>query len=92
MKMVFRQRAWRRFCLPGPLIRSVLGSFSEYSFLLEANRTKPYSVNPTGCNPSGCSHSVEKKLAILKVCKKYELLILEGELAETYKSCILMFR
>jgi hypothetical protein len=39
--------------------------------------TRP-SVNPVGCNPSGCSHSKERKLAVLEICKKYNLLILEG--------------
>ena len=36
---------------------------------------------PTGCNPSGCSASKERKLEVLKVCKKYDLLIFEGELS-----------
>lgn len=34
---------------------------------------------PVGCNPSGCSHSLERKRAVLEVCKKYNLLIMEGE-------------
>jgi tryptophan aminotransferase len=37
------------------------------------------SSTPTGCNPSGCSASRERKLAVLEVCKKYDILIFEGE-------------
>ncbi|CAD6590091.1 MAG: hypothetical protein TREMPRED_005618 [Tremellales sp. Tagirdzhanova-0007] len=34
---------------------------------------------PTGCNPSGCSASKERKLEVLEVCRKYGLLMFEGE-------------
>ncbi|GFZ47143.1 hypothetical protein JCM24511_04886 [Saitozyma sp. JCM 24511] len=34
---------------------------------------------PTGCNPSGCSASRERKLAVLEVCKKYDILIFEDD-------------
>ena len=37
------------------------------------------SCNPVGCNPSGCSATKERKLEILKIAKKYGILILEGE-------------
>jgi len=37
------------------------------------------SCNPVGCNPSGCSATRERKLEILKIAKKYGILILEGE-------------
>jgi tryptophan aminotransferase len=37
------------------------------------------STNPIGCNPSGCSAGRERKLAILKICKQYDILIIEGE-------------
>lgn len=36
------------------------------------------STNPIGCNPSGCSASRERKLEILEICKRYDILIIEG--------------
>lgn len=36
------------------------------------------STNPIGCNPSGCSASRERKLQILQICKRYDILIIEG--------------
>lgn len=38
------------------------------------------SCNPTGCNPSGCSSTKERKLEILKIAKRFGILILEGVL------------
>lgn len=35
---------------------------------------------PVGCNPSGCSSSKERKKEVLAVMKKYDLLMMEGEL------------
>ncbi|ORX39311.1 pyridoxal phosphate-dependent transferase [Kockovaella imperatae] len=53
----------------------------------DQKRPKLLYVNPIGCNPSGCSHSLERRLEVLKLCKKYGLLILEDDpyyyLAET---------
>ena len=37
------------------------------------------STNPIGCNPSGCSASRERKLEILEICKRYDVLIIEGK-------------
>jgi len=42
-------------------------------------RPKVVYTNPTGCNPSGCSSSRERKLAVLGVCKKYDILIFEDD-------------
>lgn len=50
------------------------------------------SCNPVGCNPSGCSATKERKLEILKIAKKYGILILEGKLARSRLYFKLMFR
>jgi len=42
-------------------------------------RPRVVYCNPTGCNPSGCSASKQRKLDVLKVAKKYGLIILEDD-------------
>ncbi|KAL7421057.1 hypothetical protein Q5752_003941 [Cryptotrichosporon argae] len=44
-------------------------------------KKRPRAVysNPVGCNPSGCSASRERKLEVLAVAKKYDLLIFEDD-------------
>ena len=48
------------------------------------------STNPVGGNPSGCSATVERKLEVLKLCAKYDLLIIEGALI--VRSAVLIYR
>lgn len=42
-------------------------------------RPRVMYCNPVGCNPSGCSATRERKLEILKIAKKYGILILEDD-------------
>jgi len=87
--MAFRRNISKISSLPGRPTRSGLECYSEITS--RSSRTSlTFSVNPTGCNPSGCSHSLERKLAVLKVCKKYELLIMEGEPRHTTMKISLM--
>lgn len=46
-----------------------------------AGKRKPKAVytNPVGCNPSGCSASRQRKLDVLAVCKKHNILIIEDD-------------
>lgn len=45
------------------------------------------STNPIGCNPSGCSAGRERKLAILEIAKKYDILIIEGVSSLSLNEC-----
>ncbi|RXK35822.1 tryptophan aminotransferase [Tremella mesenterica] len=47
------------------------------SWPTDKRRPKAVYSNPTGCNPSGCSASRERKLEVLEVCRKYNLLMIE---------------
>lgn len=49
-----------------------------------AGEKKPRVIysTPVGCNPSGCSSSAQRKLDVLQVMKKHDLLMMEGESAE----------
>ncbi|OCF56309.1 tryptophan aminotransferase [Kwoniella mangroviensis CBS 10435] len=47
-------------------------------------RPKVLYTSPTGSNPSGCSAPRERKLEVLEVCKKYNVLIFEGDIAIDY--------
>ncbi|OCF79059.1 tryptophan aminotransferase [Kwoniella mangroviensis CBS 8886] len=42
-------------------------------------RPKVLYTSPTGSNPSGCSAPRERKLEVLEVCKKYNVLIFEDD-------------
>lgn len=44
----------------------------------DKKRPRVLYTSPIGSNPSGCSASKERKLEVLKVCKKYDVLIFEG--------------
>lgn len=46
-----------------------------------AGEKKPRVIysTPVGCNPSGCSSSAQRKLDVLQVMKKHNLLMMEGE-------------
>lgn len=49
----------------------------------DEKRPRVIYSTPVGCNPSGCSASKQRKLDVLAVMKKYDLLMMEGECAET---------
>ncbi|WWD21180.1 hypothetical protein CI109_105664 [Kwoniella shandongensis] len=42
-------------------------------------RPRVIYTSPVGTNPSGCSATKERKLAVLEVCKKYDVLIFEDD-------------
>ena len=54
----------------------VVNQFCSLEWLVKLTTS---SSCPTGCNPSGCSASKERKLEVLEVCRKYGLLMFEGE-------------
>lgn len=45
----------------------------------DEKRPRVIYSTPVGCNPSGCSASKQRKLDVLNVMKKYDLLMMEGE-------------
>ncbi|WVO22555.1 hypothetical protein I312_103833 [Cryptococcus bacillisporus CA1280] len=45
----------------------------------DKKRPRVLYTSPIGSNPSGCSASKERKLEVLKVCKKYDVLIFEDD-------------
>ena len=50
------------------------------SYLRERpNRRLINSTVPVGSNPTGCSASKERKLEILRICSKHEILIIEDD-------------
>lgn len=53
-----------------------------------AGEKKPRVVysTPVGCNPSGCSSSAQRKLDVLAVMKRHDLLMMEGRFARGISS------
>lgn len=45
----------------------------------DKKRPRVIYSTPVGCNPSGCSSSAQRKLDVLKVMKKYDLLMMEDD-------------
>lgn len=79
---VCHQSDSRRFSSTGPRESRDLKCYST-PFLLSVYHdvlTEVSSCNPTGCNPSGCSSTKERKLEILRIAKRFGILILEGKL------------
>ena len=82
----YLHRSSTESCQSGPKGRSVQMSSSELSSSAKY-RAHGNSLNPIGCNPSGCSHSVQRRMDVLILCRKHGLLIVEGTFRESSPAC-----